>query len=66
MILNELCDIRENPNPLLLEELEVPKPGPYDILLEVLTCGTAQATKIRLPVRRQFNKGIMHRGIVEQ
>ena len=39
MVLSELCDIRENPNPLSLEHPAVPKPGPNDILIEVLACG---------------------------
>ena len=39
MVLSELCDIRENPNPLSLEHLRVPEPGPNDVLLEVLACG---------------------------
>ncbi|MCK5115669.1 MAG: zinc-dependent alcohol dehydrogenase family protein [Candidatus Aegiribacteria sp.] len=39
MVLTELCDIRENPNPLLLEHPAVPEPGPNEVLLEVLACG---------------------------
>ncbi len=39
MILNDLCDIRENPKPLILEQLPVPEPGPDDILLRILACG---------------------------
>jgi propanol-preferring alcohol dehydrogenase len=39
MVLSQLCDIRENPNPLSLEHPAVPEPGPNDVLLEVLACG---------------------------
>jgi len=39
MILNSLCDIRENPEPLTLEQLPVPEPGPGEVLLKVLACG---------------------------
>ncbi|MCD4774867.1 MAG: zinc-dependent alcohol dehydrogenase family protein [Candidatus Aegiribacteria sp.] len=39
MVLSKLCDIRENPDPLFLEELPVPEPDTDDILLEVLACG---------------------------
>lgn len=39
MVLSELCDIRENPDPLSLSDLPVPEPGPDDVLLEVLACG---------------------------
>jgi alcohol dehydrogenase, propanol-preferring len=39
MVLAGICDIRENPEPLTLEELPVPEPGPGEVLLEVLACG---------------------------
>lgn len=39
MVLGKLCDIRKNPDPLSLEYLPVPEPGPDDVLLEVLACG---------------------------
>lgn len=39
MVLSKLYDIRKNPDPLLLEELPVPEPGPDDVLLKVLACG---------------------------
>ncbi|NOQ23203.1 MAG: alcohol dehydrogenase catalytic domain-containing protein [Candidatus Aegiribacteria sp.] len=39
MVLSELCDIRENPNPLSLEYSPVPEPAPNDVLLCVLACG---------------------------
>ncbi len=39
MVLSELCDIRENPNPLSLEHPAVPEPGSNEVLLEVLACG---------------------------
>ena len=39
MVLSQLCDIRENPNPLSLEHPAVPEPGPNDVLLKVLACG---------------------------
>ncbi len=39
MVLSQLCDIRENPEPLKLEHPSVPEPGSNDVLLEVLACG---------------------------
>ncbi len=39
MVLSELCDIRENPNPLSLEHPAVPEPGSNEVLLKVLACG---------------------------
>ena len=39
MVLSEIYDIGENPNPLSFEHLPIPKPRPNDVLLEVLACG---------------------------
>ncbi len=49
MVLSELYDIRENPNPLSLEHPAVPEPGPNDVLLEVLQVLTCRE---REPVQR--------------
>lgn len=39
MVLNALCNLKENPLPLDLMELPVPTPGEREILLKVLACG---------------------------
>ncbi|WP_432745515.1 zinc-dependent alcohol dehydrogenase family protein [Methylobacter sp. G7] len=39
MVLQALCDLKENPMPLALMELPVPIPGAQEILLKVSACG---------------------------
>lgn len=39
MVLNEICDLRENSSPLQFSERPVPEPGPGEILIRVSTCG---------------------------
>jgi len=39
MVLSGICNIRENPEPLSLEDLPVPEPGFWEVLLKVLACG---------------------------
>jgi propanol-preferring alcohol dehydrogenase len=39
MILPGLCDMRENPIPLVMKEMEVPEPQTGQILVRVSTCG---------------------------
>ena len=38
MILNELCDLSENPTPLRMAELPDPVPGPGEIVVKVSVC----------------------------
>ncbi len=39
MVLNNLCDVRENRHPLELVDIPIPVPGEDEVLLKVLTCG---------------------------
>ena len=39
MVLNALCNLKDNPAPLTLTELPMPVPGEHDILLKVSACG---------------------------
>lgn len=39
MVLNDLCDIRENRNPLSLEDLPIPEAGSDEVLIKILACG---------------------------
>ena len=39
MVLNSLCDLKENHEPLVLTELPTPEPGAHDVLLKVTVCG---------------------------
>ena len=39
MLLNELCDLQDNPTPLELAELPGPTPGVGEILVRVSACG---------------------------
>ena len=39
MVLNQLCAIAENKNPLELVEMPDPVPGDNEILIKVSTCG---------------------------
>ncbi len=39
MMLNNLCDVRENRHPLELVDISIPVPGENEVLLKVLTCG---------------------------
>jgi propanol-preferring alcohol dehydrogenase len=39
MILEELADLRENPNPLVLAEYPIPEPGAGEVRVKISTCG---------------------------
>jgi len=39
MILKQLTDLTQNPNPLELADLPVPQPADHEVLLKVLACG---------------------------
>jgi propanol-preferring alcohol dehydrogenase len=39
MMLNSICNLKENKNPLQLVEIAVPEPGDHEILVRVATCG---------------------------
>ena len=39
MVLNRLCNLKDNPTPLALMDLPVPVPGDGEILLQVSACG---------------------------
>jgi propanol-preferring alcohol dehydrogenase len=39
MILNGVCDLEKENNPLTLTEMQIPVPGDNELLLKVLTCG---------------------------
>ena len=39
MVLNNICNLKGNKNPLQLVELPVVEPGDREILVRVLTCG---------------------------
>lgn len=39
MVLNALCNLRDNPAPLTLTELPVPVPGEHELLIKVSACG---------------------------
>ena len=39
MVLNEISDLNQNPNPLTLEDVPTPKPGNNELLIRVITCG---------------------------
>ena len=39
MVLNNICNLKENSQPLQLIELPVPEPGPREIRVRVSTCG---------------------------
>ncbi len=39
MLLNQICDLSKNKNPLKLEEIPVPAPGDNEVLIKIKTCG---------------------------
>lgn len=39
MVLNALCNLRDNPAPLTLTELPVPVPGEHGVLIKISACG---------------------------
>ncbi|MBN2541973.1 zinc-dependent alcohol dehydrogenase family protein [bacterium] len=39
MVLNEICDLSENREPLEMQQIPYPMPGEGEVLLKVLTCG---------------------------
>jgi len=39
MVLNEICDLKQNREPLELRELPMPAPGERDVLVKVSACG---------------------------
>jgi len=39
MVLNEVCDLKENKNPLQLEDLPIPVPEEKEILVKISACG---------------------------
>jgi len=39
MVLNEICNLKENKNPLALTKLPEPVPGAREVLIKVSTCG---------------------------
>jgi len=53
MVLEEISDLKENPEPLKLKDLPVPQPGPNQILGKVLACGVCHTELDEIEGRRQ-------------
>ncbi|MHC1611169.1 MAG: zinc-dependent alcohol dehydrogenase family protein [Candidatus Methanospirareceae archaeon] len=53
MVLEEISDLRENPEPLKLKELPIPEPGPGEILVRVLACGVCHTELDEIEGRRR-------------
>lgn len=39
LVLDQVVPLDENPGPLTLEELPIPKPGAGEVLIRISTCG---------------------------
>ena len=58
MVLHQVVPLDENPEPLTLEELPVPKPGAGEVLIRVRACGVCHTEldeiEGRTPLRNPY------------